>query len=117
MQKYRIKSRYDNKLLLYNGVIIREIPEMDIRLPVFYQTAGSGAIQVAPVFMCGQAAVAWAWGRMPQPTFLKEDDYQFYRGVGVMMAYGLKKIAKLNPAGNYKEWGVFTGFFASANDT
>ena len=54
---------------------------------------------------------------MPQPTFLKEDDYQFFRGVGVMMAYGMKKIAKLNPAGNYKEWGVFTGFFASANDT
>ncbi len=103
--------------LLYNGIIIREIPEMDIRLPVFYQTAGSGSIQVAPVFMCGQAAMAWAWGRMPQPTFLKEDDYQFFRGVGVMMAYGMKKIAKLNPAGNYKEWGVFTGFFASANDT
>jgi hypothetical protein len=67
--------------------------------------------------MCGQSAMAWAWGRMPVPTFLKEDDYQFFRGVGVMMAYGLKKIAKLNPAGNYKEWGVFTGFFASANDT
>jgi N4-gp56 family major capsid protein len=103
--------------LLYNGIIIREIPEMDIRLPVTYQTAGSGAIQVAPVFMCGQSAVAWLWGRMPTPTFLREDDYQFFRGVGVMMAYGLKKIAKLSPAGNYKEWGTFTGFFASQSDT
>jgi len=103
--------------LLYNGIIIREIPEMDVRLPVTYQTAGSSNIQIAPVFMCGQSAMAWCWGRMPVPTFLKEDDYQFYRGVGVMMAYGLKKIAKLNPAGNYKEWGVFTGFFASANDS
>jgi hypothetical protein len=44
-------------------------------------------------------------------------DYQFYRGVGVMMAYGLGKIAKKNPAGNFKEWGVFTGFFASQADT
>jgi hypothetical protein len=103
--------------LLYNGIIIREIPEMDVRLPVFYTTAGSGAIQVSPTFMCGQSALAWVWGRMPQPTFLKEDDYQFYRGVGVMMAYGMKKIAKKNPAGNYKEWGVFTGFFASQADT
>jgi N4-gp56 family major capsid protein len=103
--------------LLYNGVIIREIPEMDIRLPVFYTTAGATAIQIAPVFMCGQSAMAWCWGRMPTPTFLKEDDYQFFRGVGVMMAYGLKKIAKLNPAGNYKEWGTFTGFFASQVDT
>src|SRR5580765_1729615 len=111
-RKRWIKSRREEQ-----KSIIREIPEMDIRLPVFYQTAGSGSIQVAPVFMCGQAAMAWAWGRMPQPTFLKEDDYQFFRGVGVMMAYGMKKIAKLNPAGLYKEWGVFTGFFASANDT
>jgi N4-gp56 family major capsid protein len=103
--------------LLYNGVIIREVPEMDVRLPVFYTTAGSGSIQVAPCFMCGQSAMAWCWGRMPTPTFLKEDDYQFYRGVGIMMAYGLKKIAKLNPAGNYREWGVFTGFFASQSDT
>jgi hypothetical protein len=61
--------------------------------------------------------MAWAWGRMPRPTFLKEDDYQFYRGVGVEMAYGLKKIAKANLAGNYKEWGVFTLFHAAALDT
>src|SRR3984957_5776065 len=103
--------------LLYSGIIVREIPEMDVRLPITYQTAGAASIQLAPVWMCGQSAMAWCWGRMPVPTFLKEDDYQFYRGVGVMMAYGLKVIAKLNPAGNYKSWGVFTGFFASVNDT
>ena len=103
--------------LLYNGIIIREIPEMDVRLPITYTTAGATGIQVAPVWMCGQSAMAWCWGRMPVPTFLKEDDYQFYRGVGVMMAYGLKVIAKLNPAGNYKDWGLFTGIFASVNDT
>jgi Protein of unknown function (DUF4043) len=103
--------------LLYNGIIFREIPELQVRLPVFYVTAGSGAIQVAPSFLCGQGAMAWAWGRMPRPTFLKEDDYQFFRGVGVEMAYGMKKIAKQNPAGNYKEWGVFTLFHAAALDT
>jgi Protein of unknown function (DUF4043) len=103
--------------LLYNGIIIREIPELDVRLPTTYTNAGSTGISIAPVFLCGQSAMAWAWGRMPTPTFLKEDDYQFYRGVGVMMAYGLKKIAKLNATGNYKEWGVFTGFFASQPDT
>jgi len=103
--------------LLYNGVIAREIPEMDIRLPVFYQTAGAAGIQTSPVFMCGQSAMAWCWGRMPTSTFLKEDDYQFYRGVGVMMAYGLGKIAKKNPAGNFKDWGVFSAFFASQADT
>jgi hypothetical protein len=54
---------------------------------------------------------------MPMPTFLKEDDYQFYRGVGVQMAYGLKKIAKLTPSGNYKEWGIYTGIFYAPADT
>jgi Protein of unknown function (DUF4043) len=102
---------------IYNGVITREVPEIDIRLPLTYTTAGSGGIQVAPVWMCGQSAVAWCWGRMPRPTFRKEDDYQFIRGVGIEMAYGLKKIAKANAAGNYKEWGIFTGFFASQADT
>ena len=102
--------------LIYNGVIVREVPELTVRLPVTYQTAGSGAIQIAPAFLTGQGSVAWGWGRMPMPTFLKEDDYQFYRGVGVKMAYGLKKIAKLNPAGNYKEWGTFTLFTAAQSD-
>jgi len=103
--------------LLYNGIIFREIPEIDIRLPTTYTTAGSGAIQVAPVFMCGQGAMAWCWGRMPRPTCRKEDDYQFIRGVGIEMAYGLKTIAKLTPSGQYKDWGIFTGYFASQSDT
>jgi hypothetical protein len=103
--------------LIYNGIIVREVPEMDVRLPVTYQTLGASSGQVSPVFLCGQSAMAWAWGRMPVPTFLKEDDYQFYRGVGVMMAYGMKKIAKANPTNNYKEWGVFTGFVSAVADT
>ena len=49
--------------------------------------------------------MAWGWGRMPTPTFLKEDDYQFYRGVGVKMAYGLKKIAKMNTARQLQRLG------------
>ncbi len=102
--------------LLYNGVIIREIPELSIRLPVTYQTAGSGGIQVAPAHLCGQGAQAWCWGKMPTPTFLKEDDYQFNRGAGIKMAYGIGKIAKLNATANYKDWGVYTGFFAAVAD-
>ncbi|MCS3725501.1 phage capsid family protein [Bradyrhizobium betae] len=102
--------------LLYNGVIIREIPELSLRLPVFYATAGSGGIQIAPAFLCGQGAMAWCWGKMPTPTFLKEDDYQFLRGAGIKMAYGVGKIAKLNAAGNFKEWGVYTAFLAAVGD-
>lgn len=103
--------------LLYNGVIIREIPELSLRLPVFYQTAGSGGIQVAPAFMCGQQAQAWCWGKMPTPTFRKEDDYQYLRGAGIKMAYGIGKLAKLTPANNFKEWGIGTGFFPAVADS
>jgi hypothetical protein len=102
--------------LLDNGVIIREIPELSLRLPVFYTTAGSGGAQVAPAFLCGAQAQAWCWGQMPKATFRKEDDYGFIRGVGVEMAYGIGKVAKLTPAGNLKEWGVYTGFFAAVAD-
>ena len=65
--------------LIYNGVIIREIPEIDIQAPVFYATAGAGGIPIAPVWMCGQSAMVQAWGQMPRPTKLKEDDYDFPR--------------------------------------
>lgn len=102
--------------LLYNGIIIREVPELSLRLPTFYSTAGSAGLQVGPAFMCGQQAAAWCWGKMPSPTFRKEDDYQFARGTGVKMAYGIGKLAKVNAAGNFKEWGVFTGFFPAVAD-
>ncbi len=103
--------------LIYSGMIIREIPELDIRVPTFYTTAGASSGQISPVFMAGQSALVQLWGQLPQPTFLKEDDYGFVRGAGVKMAYGLAKVAKKNPAGNLREWGLFTGYFASASDT
>ena len=89
--------------LLYNGVIVREVPELSTRLPVFYQTAGATGIQVAPAHLCGQGAMAWCWGKMPTPTFLREDDYQFNRGAGIKMAYGIGKIAKLTNNTNLKD--------------
>lgn len=59
-----------------------------------------------------------AWGQMPKPTFRKEDDYGFVTGTGIEMAYGVSKIFKKHPhtGSNLKQWGVATGFFASAAD-
>lgn len=102
--------------LIYNGVIIREIPELSVRLPTFYTTAGNASAPIAPVFLCGQSAVGFVWGRMPTPTFLKEDDYQFFRGSGVKMAYGIGKIFKKNLAGLNVEWGIATCFVGAAPD-
>jgi len=103
--------------LLYNGVIIREVPELSVRLPVFYSTAGGTSAPIAPCFLCGQMAAALVYGRMPMPTFLKEDDYQFFRGAGIKMAYGVGKIVKKDLAGLLKEWGIMTTFVGAAPDS
>ena len=102
--------------LLYNGVIIREVPELSTRLPVFYKTAGNTGIRVAPAHLCGQGAMAWCWGKMPTPTFRREDDYQYIRGAGIKMAYGIGKIAKLTNNTNFRDWGVYTAFLAAVSD-
>jgi hypothetical protein len=55
---------------------------------------------------------------MMKPTFRKEDDYGFITGTGVEAAYGIGKIFKRHPMQGtaLKQWGVATGFFASASD-
>lgn len=98
--------------LLYDGVIIRKIPQMDGLTTV--AGAGSSSIAVAPIFLCGQSAVGFAWGQMPRPTQLDETDYGFNKGVGVEMAYGIGKLAKVPEGGSaLKDWGMVTGYLAS----
>jgi hypothetical protein len=100
--------------ILYDGMVVRQVPEMDLRNPVLYATAGaSGTTAIAPVFLCGQSAMVHAWGQMPRPTTLDQTDYQFKRGVGLEMAYGLAKTFKKTSGGALKEWGIATGFFAA----
>jgi hypothetical protein len=102
---------------MYDGVIHREIPEIDTLAPTFYATAGaSGTTPVRPVWMCGQSAMAMAYGQMAKPTQLDNTDYQFNSGVGIETAYGVGKMFKKTTGGNLKEWGVATGFYAAVAD-
>jgi len=107
--------------LLFNGVIIREVPEIsDFVTNVWttLKTAGTSSGRVEPVFLCGQAAVALGWGQMPRNTERSEDDYGFIKGVGVEMAYGVEKFFKKHPKGGTAlvQWGVATGFFSAPTD-
>lgn len=102
---------------LFDGMILRMIPELSTNLPTFYTTAGAAGIRTAPIFLCGQSAAALVWGQMPQHTFRKEDDYQLYRGTGLDMIYGLGKIAKKTTTNLLKEWGIATGFVYAPTDT
>jgi hypothetical protein len=113
--------------LLWDGVIIREVPEIDYFVDNvwtsanadnegFLATAGATSSRVAPVFLCGQSAASLAWAQMPTPTFRQETDYQFIKGAGVKMCYGAAKTFT-KVGSNLKQWGVFTGLFSAAADT
>ena len=102
---------------MYDGVIHREIPEIDTLAPTYYTNAGSGGTtDVRPVWLCGQSAMAMAYGQMAKPTHLDNTDYQFNQGVGIEAAYGIAKMFKKTTGGNLKEWGICTGFYAAVAD-
>lgn len=107
--------------LLYDGVIIREVPEISSYVDNVWTTlvtAGNSGTRVEPYFLCGQQALVMAWGQMAKPTFRKEDDYGFITGTGVEMAYGVAKMFKEHPQGSgiYKQWAVVSGFVSAALD-
>jgi len=106
---------------IYDGVIVRCVPEISQFVTNVWTTlltAGTTSARVEPVFLCGQQAAVFAWGQMAKPTFRKEDDYGFITGTGIEMAYGVAKMFKKHPntSSVLKQWGVATGFFASAAD-
>lgn len=102
---------------LYDGVIHREVPEIDTLAPVLYTNAGSGGnTDVRPVWLCGQSAMAIAYGQMAKPTQLDQTDYGFNRGVGIETAYGVGKMFKKTTGGALKDWGICTAFYAAAPD-
>lgn len=92
--------------LIYDGVIIREIPEIPVLSGV-----GNSSINVGPVFMCGAQAVGVAWGQEPRST-TDVRDYGFYRGVGIEEARGVEKMVF-----NDVDHGLVSGFFSAVADT
>lgn len=108
--------------LVWEGVIIKEIPEITTRLTTStaLATAGASSIPVEPFFLCGQAALAYASGIVPKIVGRDETDYEFLNGVGIMAQYGVAKVAKAptqGPATALKDWGMVTGFVAGTPDT
>lgn len=105
--------------LEWDGVIIKEIPEITtaytIRAPL--ATAGASSIPVEPVFLCGQAALGFGVGQMPRVTLKRDTDYDFVDGVGVEAQYGVAKIARANAGSSaLKDFGMVTGFFSGTGD-
>lgn len=103
--------------LIYDGVIHREVPEIDDiaangGAAYTLNATGASSADVRPVLMCGQQAVGVAWGQMPKMQQDMTKDYSFRPGVAVEELLGVKKMAF-----NGKQHGIVSGFFAAAADS
>jgi N4-gp56 family major capsid protein len=73
--------------ILWNGMIIREIPE----LPVLADVGAGGTVDAAASYLCGAQAIGIAWAQRTT-AISNERDYGFFSGVGVMEIRGVAKL-------------------------
>ena len=101
--------------LIYDGIIHREVPEIDDVLSggtYSLDSKGSGSCDVRGVALCGAQAVGIAWGQEPTPRTDTKYDYEFRPGVAIEELLGVKGLAY-----NGKKHGVLQCYFAAAADS
>ena len=91
--------------LIYNGIIIREIPEMPL-----VGNVGASSASVGQAFLCGQGAVAVAYSKMAEPR-VQQFDYGHQNNCAIMEIRGQ---AKMSAAG--VQTGCVTLYHAAAMD-
>ncbi|MEY4427846.1 MAG: hypothetical protein RLZZ182_535 [Pseudomonadota bacterium] len=100
--------------LLWDGVIVREIPEISALSGV-----GNGSIDVDPCYLVGAQAIGLAWSQRTKTT-TNVRDYEFLHGVGISEVRGIHKLrfgAGAGDTDDQKDHGVVTGFFAGVADS
>jgi hypothetical protein len=115
--------------LVWDGVIIREIPEMNLPIAATTKSigqtggilagAGTAGINVGFNFLCGAGAFGAAWSqRLRSTTDVR--DYGFRNGVGVQEIRGIEKLMfgtdDAVDRGNLVQNGVVTVFTAAVPD-
>jgi len=95
--------------LMWNGVIIKKVPEMPVLTGV-----GAASADVAPGYLCGAQALAITWGQDPIPTKRADDDYGFIKGVGTEELRGIDKtfFKQTGDAGPGQQHGIVSMFGA-----
>lgn len=111
---YRKNPIFMDGDLLYHGVIIRKVPEIDALTAV--NNTATTPIRIAPGFMCGRNALAWVVSEEAEATRLDSTDYQFLKGAGIELSYGVGKLFYKDGSGNLIDWGVCTTYVAAPND-
>lgn len=89
--------------LIYDGVIIREIPEIGVFT--------NGTIDCSHSFLCGAQALAVGWGQMPRIVVDPKKDYEFRTGIATEEYRGIEKLFF-----NSKQHGVVTVYTAAVAD-
>ena len=105
--------------LIYDGVIIRQIEEIStlITTSSTFVAAGASTIPVEPNFLCGQQAMAIAWGQEPQPITDMSADYKFRPGVAIEELRGIAKMHFATGASSAsKQHGVVTVYASGTGD-
>lgn len=113
--------------LEYDGVIIREIPEIGDFIDSAFgsdwsslATAGGGTTRVSPAFFCGAQAVGYGLGQRPRIIVDRLTDYEFQPGTAVELKHDIKKaFFDDNPSGTssqHVQHGMVTGFYSAAKD-
>lgn len=115
--------------LVYDGVIIKKVPEIDIFIDGdssgspwdgvwganaagdSLATSGGTTSRVGVGFLCGAQAVGFGIGKMASFSRRKEDDYGHLNGVGVAMKHDIKKLFY-----NNKQHGMLTSFHSASVD-
>lgn len=85
--------------LMWDGVIIRKIQEIDT-----IGTVGATSARLEPYYLCGAQAIGVAWAQYTKST-TDTRDYGFVKGVGIHEMLGVEKLIY-----NSQDHGVFTGY-------
>lgn len=105
--------------LVWDGVIIREVPEIDTLVTATdgtlstlnLLTGGASSARVAPSFLCGQQAVGFGLGQRPDIIVDKTYDYGFRPGVAIECKHDIDKSFF-----NSVQHGMVTVYCAAAID-
>jgi N4-gp56 family major capsid protein len=105
--------------LIYDGVIVRQVEEIStlITTSSTFVAAGNGTIPVEPNFLCGQQAMAVAWGQEPTPITDTTGDYKFRPGVAIEELRGISKLHFATGASSAsKQHGIVTVYTSGTGD-
>lgn len=112
---YRKNPIFMDGDLLYHGVIIRKVPEIDALCAV--NNTADPVVKVCPGFFCGRNALAWIVSQEAEATRLDQTDYQFKKGAGIELSYGVGKLFFKDSSGKLIDWGQVTTYVAAPDDT